>query len=812
MITLDKQAGVPTGTAAGDTIDYTFVVTNTGNVTLDAVSVSDPKVGTVSCPVTVLAPGESTTCTAAYTLTQIDVDAGHVANTATATGTGPVTPANPTPTPVTAEDSTDTPIAAGPAVTLDKVAGTPTGDNAGDTIDYDFVVTNTGNVTLDPVSVDDPKVGTVACPVTVLAPAESTTCSATYVLTQADVDAGEVVNNATATGTDPTGTEVTAEDTTTTPIAPAPVITLDKQAGVPTGTAAGDTIAYSFVVTNTGNVTLDPIGVSDPKVGTVACPVTVLAPGESTTCTATYTLTQDDVDAGHVANTATASGVPPTGDAVTATDATDTPLAAVPAITLDKQAGTPTGASAGDTIDYTFVVTNTGNVSLTSVSVSDPKVGTVSCPVTSLAPGASTTCTATYTLTQADVDAGEFVNSASATGTPPTGEPPTATDSTTTPIAPDPVITLDKQAGTPTGATAGSTIDYTFIVTNTGNVTLDPVSVDDPKVGTVSCPVSALAPAESTTCTASYTLTQADVDAGHVANTATASGTQPVTPANPTPTPVTAGDSTDTPIAAGPALTLDKQAGAIVDGDGNGPDAGDTIDYGFVVTNTGNVTLDPISVDDPRVGTVTCPVTVLAPGVSTTCSATYVLTQADVDAGEVVNIATATGTDPTGTDVTAEDTTTTPIPAAPVITLDKQAGVPTGATAGSTIDYSFVVTNTGNVTLDPVSVSDPKVGTVSCPVTVLAPAESTTCTATYTLTQADVDAGHVANTATASGTPPVTPANPTPTPVTATDSTDTPIAAGPAITLDKQAGPDREQGRLDDRLHVRGHQHGQRDS
>ena len=69
------------------------------------------------------------------------------------------------------------------------------------------MVTNTGNVTLTGVTVDDPKVGTVTCPATTLAPAESTTCTATYTLTQADVDAGEVVNNATASGTPPTGAE-----------------------------------------------------------------------------------------------------------------------------------------------------------------------------------------------------------------------------------------------------------------------------------------------------------------------------------------------------------------------------------------------------------------------------------------------------------------------------------------------------------------------------------------------------------------------------------------------------------------------------
>ena len=151
------------------------------------------------------------------------------------------------------------------------------------------------------------------------------------------------------------------------------------------------------------------------------CPSTPLAVGGTATCTATYALTQDDVDAGHIANTADALGAHGIDWAVPAIDSTDTTLAAAPAITLDKQAGTPSGATAGSTIAYTFVVTNTGNVTLTAVAVTDAKVGTVTCPVATLAPGDDTTCTATYTLTQADVDAGSVVNTATATGTPPTG-------------------------------------------------------------------------------------------------------------------------------------------------------------------------------------------------------------------------------------------------------------------------------------------------------------------------------------------------------------------------------------------------------
>ena len=63
---------------------------NTGTVTLTALAVADPKAGAVSCPLTTLAPGASTTCTAAtYTVTQADVDAGVVANIATAHGQEP---------------------------------------------------------------------------------------------------------------------------------------------------------------------------------------------------------------------------------------------------------------------------------------------------------------------------------------------------------------------------------------------------------------------------------------------------------------------------------------------------------------------------------------------------------------------------------------------------------------------------------------------------------------------------------------------------------------------------------------------------
>jgi uncharacterized repeat protein (TIGR01451 family) len=88
----------------------------------------------------------------------------------------------------------------------------------------------------------------------------------------------------------------------------------------------------------------------------------------------------------------------------------------------------------------------------------------------------------------------------------------------------------------------------------------------------------------------------------------------------------------------------------------------------------------------------------------------------------VSNTATVTSQDPSGNTVTHYDTVDKPIPSNAKVTLDKQAGTATGASAGATIPYSFVVTNVGNVTLSGIAVVDPLIGTVSCPVSSWLPA------------------------------------------------------------------------------------------
>ncbi|MBZ4043343.1 DUF7507 domain-containing protein [Flavobacterium hibisci] len=78
------------------------------------------------------------------------------------------------------------------------------------------------------------------------------------------------------------------------------------------------------------------------------------------------------------------------------------------------------GCGVGGKIRYTFEVTNTGDVPLTNVVVTDPMIGTISgSPIASLAAGATTTLTADYTITAADVALGRVINSAKVTALDP---------------------------------------------------------------------------------------------------------------------------------------------------------------------------------------------------------------------------------------------------------------------------------------------------------------------------------------------------------------------------------------------------------
>lgn len=389
--------------------------------------------------------------------------------------------------------------------------------------------------------------------------AAGTTDLAQYVSTYSCIDAVNPANPEfplTGTGTsvsfalDPVTGEAPSVVCTFTNAARAPALSLTKTADPSTYTAPGQTIDYTYTVTNSGNTTLSSIDVSEtaftgtgtPPVPT--CATTTLAPAATAQCTAAYTVTAADVAAGSISNTAVADGQDTLAGAIASSPATAVvTVGPLPALVLTASVDQAGSSRPGDTVTYSFVIENTGNVPITAVMVDQTGFGgsgaapVVDCPVSAalLAPGESVTCTAPYTLTQADVDAGTVADSAVATGADPTGATITSPSSAATvTIAAKPGVDLKKRAA-PTLITAvGQTIDYSFVVTNTGNVTLTAVQIDEQSFSGSGGPLSVSCPAQTTigsgadvTCTAAYRVTAADLASSSISNTAEAVALDP---------------------------------------------------------------------------------------------------------------------------------------------------------------------------------------------------------------------------------------------------------------------------------------------
>ena len=305
----------------------------------------------------------------------------------------------------------------------------------------------------------------------------------------------------------------------------------------------------------------------------------LLEVGETWRYTAAHTVTQAEIDSngggdGDIDNTATADSDQTGPD----TDDATVPVTYAPAVAIDKVFLNVTGGdgdaladAAGDVLNYTVTVTNTGNVTLTGVTVVDPLTGQSISGVT-LAPGASQTYNTSYTLTQADLDSNgggddDIDNTATADST----RPARCRTAPRCRWSQYPAIAIDKVFLNVTGGdgdaladAAGDVLNYTVTVTNAGNVTLTGVTVVDPLTGQ-SISGATLAPGASQTYNTSYTLTQADLDgqgnAGSdhdIDNTATADSneTGPVS------------DSAEVPLVYNPAIAIDKVFLNVTGGDG----------------------------------------------------------------------------------------------------------------------------------------------------------------------------------------------------------------------------------------------------
>ncbi|MGB9347036.1 MAG: hypothetical protein WCA90_13460, partial [Ilumatobacteraceae bacterium] len=532
-----KTADVDFYDEVGDVINYTVVATNTGETDLTEVDITDSLIADIpdwTCvpetPVGVLEPGASIECTGAYTIDQNDIDAGSVTNAACADSdqTNEVC------------DEVETPLA---RLEIEKSASPDTYSAVGDEIVYTVTATNTGEATLENVDISDALIdglpswtcqvgdSVVALPVDELLSGQSIECTATYAVTEDDVTGsepeGSVTNVACAISdqTPEVCDEVTANEIVIELIKTVTPTVLAEPGGIFTYTLTIDNesvvpVTITELVDDNSGLSTDWAAECETLIGSVLGPD---APGTADEVSCTYTV--ERTVAGVYPNIAQAAAIDGNGRVARAQD--DVSVTVLRSeLEIVKTADVDFFAAIGDEIVYTVTATNTGEADLTNVDITDSLIADLpdwTCDPavpTDLAVGASIECTGTYTIDQADIDAGSVTNAACVAS----DQTDEICDEVETPLA---ELEIVKEASHLSYSAVGDEIVYTITATNTGEAELENVDISDALIDGLdswSCdpgnPVALLLPGDTIVCEATYVISAADIEAGEVLNTA----------------------------------------------------------------------------------------------------------------------------------------------------------------------------------------------------------------------------------------------------------------------------------------------------
>ena len=764
-ITLEKytdgqDADTPTGPSIprDDTVLWTYLVTNTGNTRLDNIQVTDEvelpalfagQLVSVSCPGSSLQQGESMSCSASGTAGVTpngDRFTGQYANLAN----------------VTATDSTGLTVSASdrshylevePGIKIEKSTN---GDDAdqipgpalavGAAVSWRYLVTNTGTESLTNIQVtdDDPTVTPVfqsgdSNGNLVLEPGEAWLFTAS-----GSAQSGQYVNRGIATGQGLI--ETVRDEDPSHYFGAAPAISLEKTTnGIDADTAPGPLLAegspviWRYTVTNSGNTDLSSWSVSDDQLGPISCPGGVLRVGQSASCSA-----QELALAGQYSNLGTAQAISALGGASVSASDPSHYFGTAPELTLEKStngadADTPTGPfiPVGDPVVWDFQLSNSGNVALNVQLVLDSELpsNAIVCPpgISQMQPGASLTCSASGTAI-----AGQYSNLGVALARPVnaiSGDPDGGLVAATDPshyFGAAPGITLEKftdgiDADTPADAVLvnpGSLVVWGYLVGNTGNEPLSNVAVTDDQ-GLVPVLTSGDSNGNGQLDVGEYWLFEATGVAtpGAYANLGSVSATDPlgqnVSDTDPSHylgiiDDITLEKSTNTvdaDLPPGPALAI-----------------GAPVNWTYAVSNNGNAPLQGLTVTDDQ-GVVPVYTSGDDNGNNLLDSnETWLFTASGTaQAGQYRNLATAKAVSVDVNGITEEVEAEDPShyfggASQPAISIEKLTDGEDADAApgpllliGSTVTFTYVITNTGNVTLSNVGVIDDQGLVVICP-------------------------------------------------------------------------------------------------
>jgi uncharacterized repeat protein (TIGR01451 family) len=731
----------------GEQILYTFQIRNTGPGDLTGIIFSNPNIVISPTFDGNLANGEIKTVTGLYTLQAADLDNGRV--TVSQTASSGAISSN------VSNDNENLTVRASlsvvkKALKIDNTNGNKLTGDAGDTIVYEIKVTNSSPRTAFDLTLRDLPGG--------IGPGDAVTVTGLtdvpgdndgnlpndlaiggvaigeyeYIIQQSDIESSAlnipIINAANARGITKSGAPITGSNSIEVELGPQPDFTIVKTAGNIKDIAdpgefidvndngvvdPNDRIKYTYLFTNTGNITLqnvvgfDDRGIPGGTEQSLVFSSTTLAPGQSATATDEAPVTQAFLDSGTLTNTVRASATPVGSLPLDfKTDQETVTVDLLPRIDVTKVAN-PTlinNAKVGDPVQYTYTMTNPGPVSLLNVNLVDDN------------------------------------------GTP--------------------GITTDDVTFNAFGIFQGGLqiSDFPGLIGGLTDIDGD-TEVDDLAVGA--------------TTNAAYTakLTQAAINAGFVTNIVVGKG-------NDFQGRIVTDETTATVTLTTPKLPelkLLKTAGKIQNNDCDPkPSLGDTITYTYEISNIGEgsafnlILKDDNGTPDNLADDFVIPVqgletldgigtlNDLGAGKTAVGYYTKTLTAEDICNCYFTNVGTVTGSSSTGQTVTASDDETI-VFCPPKIHLEKCAELDLGAdhlaNPGDVIQYKFRVTNTGGIALNTIAIDDPFLQSKNVAInfaqdmTMLKPGESVDAFATYKITQADIDAGKVYNKATVYGNP-----------------------------------------------------------
>ena len=701
---------------AGDTAAFTIVVTNNGPGTANNVTVNDPlpagvawvidpavtgcsiTSGTLSCTFATLDEGASKTIhISGVTDAQ---DCGTLSNTATVAADNE------------GSDQTDNSDTATITVKCATIQVTKTPDqgtvSAGDPIGFTITASNSGAGSASGVTVTDTLPTDAGLSWTIDAAGSDSGCSITAGVLSCNfgtIAAGgskhvhitSPTTAATCGSVDNTANVTTSNDGSDSDNATitvnCPNVTVLKTADQGT-IDAGDTAAFTIVVTNEGPGTAKGVTLTDTlpsgvvwsedsaacsiTAGVLSCNFGDLA--DSATRTVHVTGATDAADCGVLTNTAVVAASNESVENVGDNSSTATITVNCPDLLVTKDADQGT-VNAGENIGFTVEVTNNGTGTAHGVTVTDTlptnggldwaidaansdagcsiTSGVLTCDFGDLGPDESRSVHIVSPTTAQSC--GDVVNTASGTSS---NDGEDSDSATVTVNCTDIFVTKTADAPLVEG---GDTIGFLITVGNNGPGTANGVTLTDtlPTNGGLAWSIDLIdgqAPGSEPPCSitdgvltcdfgslesgASHTVhitspTDSTTSCGAVNNTVTVDALN-----EPNTAEFTANDQASASLTViCPGISIVKTVNPV---SGN---PGDTVTYTYVVTNTGDTTLFNVSVDDDVIGHIG-DIAKLEPGETVTLTKDFVLPAGDP---EVTNVGTATGTDVLGTKVSDND-------------------------------------------------------------------------------------------------------------------------------------------------------------